>query len=394
MREVFIIGAGMTRFGLYDGKHLPGKSVYDLGKEACLAAIDNSQINHRKIESAFCGNVASPPTCAQMVLSKCGISGLPTFNHENGCASSSSALKDAFEGIAGGNYDTAIVFGVECWSFIMKSGGPMALAGLASPPPGTNIIQDIAGAFGPAIMAMIGRAHMTEFGTTLEQFAMVAVKNKRNAAKNSYAQFQKEVTIEEVLNSKMICDPLTKLQCCPNSDGAAALVISTGDIAKKYTNKAVKINAITELSAPYKGMGGSLTGFRCFEEAAKTSYEIAGLGPEDLDVVEVHDDFTPIEIVAYEDLGLCKRGEGGEFMEQGFSDFGGKVVVSPSGGLLGKGHPMGATGVAQIVELFWQLRGECGPRQVKNAKVGLAHNGGGIGEGFEPGATTITIVSI
>ena len=393
MRDVFIIGAGMTKFGLYNGKRLPVKSTHELGKEACLAALDYAGINHRKIESAFCGNVASPPTCAQMVLAGCGISGIPTFNHENGCASSSSALKDAFEAIGCGIYDTAIVFGVECWSFLIQSAGPMALAGLASPPPGTNLNQDVAGAFGPALLAMVGKAHMEEYGTTIEQFAKVSVKNKRNATKNPNAQFQKEVTIEEVLNSRMICDPLTILQCCPNSDGAAALVICSSDIAKQYTTKPVKIGAITELSAPYKGMDGTLSGFRCFEDAARTSYEIVGVGPEDLDVVEVHDDFTPIEIVAYEDLGLCKRGEGGRFIDEGLSDYGGKVVVSPSGGLLGKGHPMGATGVAQIVELFWQLRGECGPRQVENANVALAHNGGGIGEGFEPGATTITIVT-
>lgn len=394
MRDVFIIGAGMTRFGLYDDRHLPAKSVHELGTEACANAIKYAGINHRKIESAFCGNVASPPSCGQMILSPCGIAGIPTFNHENACASGSCALKDAYEAIANGVYETAIVFGAECWSFLVKSAGPMALAGLAAPPPGTNLNQDIAGAFGPALLALVGKAHMDEYGTTVEQFAKIAVKNKRNAAKNPNAQFQKEVTIEEVLNSKMICDPLTKLQCCPQTDGAAAIIICSAEVAKQYTTKPVKLAAITELSAPYKGMGGSLSGFKCFEDAAKTSYELAGVGPMDLDAVEVHDDFTSIELVAYEDLGLCARGDGGRFIDEGLADYGGQVVVSPSGGLLGKGHPMGATGVAQIVELFWQLRGECGARQVEGARVGLAHNGGGIGEGFEPGATTITIVTI
>ncbi|MBW1989351.1 MAG: thiolase family protein, partial [Deltaproteobacteria bacterium] len=243
------------------------------------------------------------------------------------------------------------------------------------------------------LLALVGNAHMQEYGTTVEQFAKIAVKNKRNAAKNPYAQFRKEVALEEVLSSRMICDPLTKLQCCPNSDGAAALVLCTAEVARQYTTKPVKISAITEMSAPYKGMGGKLSGFLCFEQTAKQSYETAGVGPQDLDVVEVHDDFTPIELVAYEDLGICPRGEGGRYVDEGLVDFGGDVVVSPSGGLLGKGHPMGATGVAQIVELVWQLRGECGARQVEGARVGLAHNGGGIGDGFEPGATTITIVT-
>lgn len=392
MRDVYIFGAGMTKFGLYNGIKMPEKSSHELGKEACLKAIDYACIDHRSIESAFCGTVASIPTCAQMVLALCGISGIPTYNHENGCASSSSALKHAYDSISSGLYDSAIVFGVECWSHVMKANGA-ALAGMASPPPGNNLNQDVAGAFGPAMLAMVGRAHMDKYGTTVEQFAKVAVKNKKNAAMNPNAQFQKTVTLEEVLNSPMICEPLTKLQCCPNSDGAAAMVIGTRRFAKRYTSNPVKIEAITQMSSPYKGMKGDLSGFKCFVDASTRAYNLCGIGPQDLDVVEVHDDFTTLEVVAYEDLGLCNRGEGGEFIDKGLSDFGGKVVVSPSGGLLGKGHPMGATGVAQVLELFWQLKGECGKRQVENAMVGLAHNGGGIGEGFEPGATTITIIS-
>jgi len=393
MRAVYIIGAGMTKFGLYDGRHLPAKSVFELGKEACLAALDHAGISHRKIEAAFSGNVGSPPNCGQMILAPCGISGIPVFNHENACASGSSALKHAYEAIGNGTYDSAIVIGAECWSFLKASGSSMALAGLISPPQGTNLNQDIAGAFGPALLALVAKAHMNEYGTTKEQFAKIAVKNKKNAALNPYAQFQKEVTLEEVLNSRMICDPLTKLQCCPQTDGAAALILCSQDVAKQYTTKMVRLAVVTESSAQYKGMGGVLNGFNCFEIAARRAYNLAGVGPEDLDVVEVHDDFTPVELVAYEDLGLCKRGEGGRFIDEGLSDYGGKVVVSPSGGLLGKGHPLGATGVAQLVEITWQLRGECGSRQVEGAKVGLAHNGGGIGDGYEPGAITVSIAT-
>ena len=393
MKDVYIIGAGMTKFGLYNGKKLPLKNVYELGKEACLAALDHAGINHRKIQAAYCGNVGSPPNCAQMILAQIGISGIPAFNHENGCASGSSALRDAYESIGCGIHDTAIVIGAECWSFMAASGSAMALSGLISPPPGTNLNQDIAGAFGPALLALAGKAHMNEYGTTVEQFARIAVKNKRNAARNPYAQFQKEITLEEVLNSRMICDPITKLQCCPQSDGAAALILTNAEVAGQYSGKPVKLAALIETSAKYKGTAGSLSQFTCFENISKQAYEAVGVGPEDLDVVEVHDDFSTLELIAYEDLGLCKRGEGGRFIDEGLCDYGGEVVVSPSGGLLGKGHPLGATGVAQFVELTWQLRDECGARQVKNAKIGLAHNGGGIGDGYEPGAVTIGILT-
>jgi acetyl-CoA acetyltransferase len=283
------------------------------------------------------------------------------------------------------------VIGADKWSL---PAGMSRATGLLAVPYGINLNQDVAGAFGTALLALIANAHMHEYGTTREQLAKISVKNKRNGAMNPYAQLQKEVTLEEVLNSRMISDPLTLLQCCPQSDGAAAVIICNGEIARQYTTKPVKIDYITESAAKYKGMEGSLSEFKCFQRASKAAYEACGIGPEDLDLVEVHDDFTSLELVAYEDLGLCPKGEAGRFIDEGLSDFGGKCVVSPSGGLLAKGHPIGATGVAQLVEIAWQLRGECGKRQVEGAKVGLAHNGGGVGDGYEPGAVTITIATI
>ncbi|MBU2549896.1 MAG: thiolase family protein [Proteobacteria bacterium] len=393
MRDVFVIGAGMTRFGLYDGRRLPSKSVHELGMEACLAALDDSGVNHRRIEAAFSGNVTSAPNCGQMILSLCGISGIPTFNHENACASGSAAFKHAVDSIASGICDLALVVGAECWSFTRAMGSPAAMAGLVAPAPGLNLNQDIAGAFGPALLALVGRAHMAEYGTTPEQLALIAVKNKRNAARNPLAQFQKEVSLIQVLDSRMISDPLTKLQCCPHTDGAAAVILASADAARQGARQPVKIAASAMKSASYKGLEGRLSGLKCFELSARAAYEAAGIGPDDVDVVELHDDFTSVELVAYEDLGLCPRGEAGRFIEEGRSDYGGQVVVNPSGGLLGKGHPLGATGVAQIVELTWQLRGDCGVRQVEGARVGLAHNGGGIGEGFEPGIATITLLT-
>ena len=391
MRDVYIIGAGMTRFGLYDGRHLPYKSIYELGGEACLAALDHAGISHRKIKAAFCGNGSAPPNCCQNITGPIGISGIPAFNHENGCAAGSCALKHGWECVANGMVDVALVIGADKWSL---PPGMSRATSLLAVPYGMNLNQDVAGAFGTALLALIANAHMNEYGTTKEQLAKISVKNKRNGAMNPYAQFQKEVTIEEVLNSRMISDPLTLLQCCPQSDGAAALVICTGEVARQYTSKPVKLPFITEFSARYKGMEGRLSEFKCFQRASSMAYEACGIGPEDLDVVEVHDDFTALELVAYEDLGLCPKGEAGRFIDEGLNDFGGNCVVSPSGGLLAKGHPIGATGVAQLVEIAWQLRGECGRRQVKGATVGLAHNGGGVGDGYEPGAVTVTIATI
>ncbi|MFO7965172.1 MAG: thiolase family protein [Desulfobacterales bacterium] len=391
MRDVYIIGAGMTRFGLYDGRHLPYKTIYELGAEACMAALDHAGISHRKIEAAFCGNGSAPPNCCQNITAPVGISGVPAFNHENGCAAGSCALKHAWETVANGMYDVALVIGADKWS---PPPGVSRETRLLVTPSGMNLNQDVAGAFGTALLALIANAHMHEYGTTREQLAKIAVKNKRNGAMNPYAQFQKEVTLEDVLHSRMISDPLTLLQCCPQSDGAAAVVICTGDIARQYTSKPIKIPFITESSARYKGMEGRLSEFKCFQRASQSAYEACGIGPDDLDIVEVHDDFTALELVAYEDLGLCPKGEAGRCIDEGRFDFGGKCVVSPSGGLLAKGHPIGATGVAQLVEIAWQLRGECGKRQVDGAKIGLAHNGGGVGDGYEPGAVTITIATI
>ena len=391
MRDVYIIGAGMTRFGLYDGRHLPYKTIYELGANACMAALDHAGISHRKIESAFCGNGSAPPNCCQNIMAPIGISGIPAYNHENGCAAGSSALRHGWECVASGMVDTALVIGADKWSL---PPGMNRATGLLAVPYGMNLNQDVAGAFGTALLALIANAHMNEFGTTREQLAKISVKNKRNGAMNPYAQFQKEVSLEDVLNSRMISDPLTLLQCCPQSDGAAAVVIATADVARQYTTKPVKIAYITENAGQYKGMEGSLSQFKCFQRISKMAYDACGIGPEDLDLVEVHDDFTSLELVAYEDLGLCARGEAGRCVDEGVFDFGGQCVVSPSGGLLAKGHPIGATGVAQLVEIAWQLRGECGKRQVEGAKAGLAHNGGGVGDGYEPGAVTVTIATI
>ena len=267
----------------------------------------------------------------------------------------------------------------------MAGGGPIVM------PEGMMFLQDI-GVLMPAFFALLGTRHMHDYGTTREQFAKISVKNHHHGTMNQFAQYQKDVTLEEVLNSRMICDPITLLQCTPTGDGAAAVVIASPKFARQYTTKPVKIAGSVVMGGEYKASKGHFASVASCRIAAKMVYEQTGLGPKDLNVVEQHDCFTPHELVTYEDLGICKPGEGGRLVDEGVTALGGKVPFNVSGGLQSKGHPIAATGVAQITELVWQLRGECGKRQVKKAKVGLAHNGGGIGPGLEPGLASVTIL--
>ena len=222
---------------------------------------------------------------------------------------------------------------------------------------------------------MIAARHMKEYGTTNEQMALVSVKNRRNGARNPIAQFRKPVTVEEVFASKMVSKPLNLFDCCPITDGAAAVVLASEDRAKDFTDKPIWIRGIAQV-----GSGNNTANvpgwaqWPSLRAAAANAYKMAGVGPDDIDVAEVHDCFTISEIIEYEELGFCEKGEGGKFIEAGLSDYGGKVVVNPGGGLLSRGHPFGATGVAQGIEMMQQLRGEAGERQVPNAKIGLTHN--------------------
>ena len=233
---------------------------------------------------------------------------------------------------------------------------------------------------------------MQEFGTTIEQLAKVSIKNHRNGCLNPYLQFQKEVTLEEIANSPTVADPLTVLHCCPTGDGAASAILCSGDIVKRFSSKPIKIAASVLKSGSYDGGWRDLTTNDQTIRASREAYEMSGIGPEDLNLIELHDCFTIAEIFHYENLGLCKKGEGGRLIDEGITELTGKIPVNPSGGLLAKGHPLGATGVAQIVEIVWQLRGEAGKRQVSNAKTGLAHCVGGVVDGLDLGACTIHIL--
>jgi len=385
MREVAIIGAGMIKFG-----KTPEYAPAQMGGDAARAALEQAGIGAGRIEATFCGNIGNPPNLAQRVNGEMGVTGIPAFNHENACASSSAAFRQGVLAISNDVHDYALVVGVENMTVHIAMGvvgsGPLVL------PHGANLEADN-GMLMPAGFSLTGRRHMHEFGTTAEQFGRIAVKNHRNSALNPYAQYQKVFTLEEVMNSRMVSDPLTLYQCCPIGDGAAAVILTTAENAKKHSTHPVFVRGSVLTSGKYKASAEGPPRIEACATAAQECYETAGIGPEDVDVVELHDCFTIHELLAYEDLGLCAKGEGGRFIDEGLSDYGGKVVVNPSGGLLSKGHPIGATGVAQLVEVVWHLQGVCGERQVPEAKVGLTHNGGGFGPGNEPGAMSITIVS-
>lgn len=381
MRDVYIVGAGMTQFG----KHLD-RSLRDLGREACLLAFQDAGVMPKDIEAGYCGNALAPAIqgetgVGQNVFWEVGISGIPIVNVENACASGSTALREGWMAVAGGFYDVVMVAGVE--KAVMPKGTMLNV--------GAGELETKLGEVFPGYFATIAQKHMERFGTTREQMAQVSVKNHIHGALNAYAQFQKKFTVEEVLNSPMIADPLTLYSCCPNSDGAAALILCSKEKARKLNGRAIRIAASVLTTGTYENQR-DITNWDVEIRAAQQAYKMSSLGPKDLDVVEVHDAFTICEILHYEGLGLCPLGEGGRLIEEGATELGGRIPVNPSGGLLSKGHPVGASGVAQVVEIVWHLRGQAGERQVQGAKVGLADMMGGNKEGDTRACTVHILV--
>lgn len=381
MRDVYIVGAGMTQFG----KHLE-RSLRDLGREACLLALKDAGIRPKDVEAGYCGNALAPAIqgetgVGQNVFWEVGISGIPIVNMENACASGSTALREGWMAVAGGFYDVVMVIGVE--KAVMPKGTMLNV--------GAGELETKLGEVFPGYFATIAQKHMERFGTTRGQMAQVSVKNHIHGALNPYAQFQKKFTVEEVLNSPMIADPLTLFSCCPNSDGAAALILCSKEKANKANSRAIRLAASVLATGTYDNQR-DITNWEVEIRAAQQAYKMASLGPEDLDVVEVHDAFTICEILHYEGLGLCPLGEGGRLIDEKATELGGRIPVNPSGGLLSKGHPVGASGVAQVVEIVWHLRGEAGERQVQGARVGLADMMGGNKEGDTRACTVHILV--
>ena len=404
MREVAIIGAGMTRFA----KHID-RSMKDLTREAVENALKSANVEKNALEAVAVGNamagLISGQECirGQVVLRDMGIGGVPVINTENACASAATAFHLAWLYVASGMYDIVMAIGMEklfhedkqksfdaLGSAIDVELMQQTLAEMDKSAKG----QEGAGAGKSRSLFMdfyagFARDHMQQYGTTKEHFAKIAAKNHTHGSLNPHAQFQTPRTMEEVLASPMIAEPLTRMMCSPIGDGAAAVILTSADLAKKFTTKPVYVKASVLGSGKDRKLGDP----EITERVATKAYEVAGIGPKDIHVAEVHDASAPAELIIYEELGFCKPGEGGRLVDEGATTLGGRLPVNPSGGLLAKGHPVGATGVAQLAEIFWQLRGEAGKRQVEGAKVGLTENGGGMLRG-EAAAVAVHILTV
>jgi acetyl-CoA C-acetyltransferase len=352
----------------------------DLVVEAGIRAIEDAGVSGDRLDAGFVGTMASGRLIGQehigaLIADYMGLNPIPVTRVEGACASGSLALRQGLMAVASGIHDIVVVGGVEKMTDL-----------------GINTVSDILGGAGdqewelflgatfPAIYALMARRHMHEFGTTEEMMASVAVKNHRHGAKNKYAQFQNEITIETVLGSKTIADPLKVFDCSPITDGAACVILAPMELASSFTKKPVEIIASAQASDHIAlHSRESLTSLKATQVAAKKAYGMAKLSPKDMDFAEVHDCFTIAEIMAIEDLGFFPKGNGGQASLEGKTAIGGDIPVNTSGGLKACGHPVGATGIKQAVEAVWQLRGQAEGRQVKDAHIGLTQNVGGSG---------------
>ena len=377
-RKVYVIGVGMTKF------EKPGSKEWDypdMAREAGTKAIEDAGISFDEIEQAAVGYCYGDSTCGERAFYELGHSGVPVYNVNNYCSTGSTALFMAKQFVEGGVSDCVMALGFEK----MEKGslGVKYTDRTMSLDKHFKVMIDKCGfGSGPPTAQMFGNAgleHNEKYGTTPEHFAKIGYKNHKHSVNNPYSQFQDEYTLEDILNAPQVFGPLTKLQCCPTSDGGAAAIVASEDFVRKHGLEAQAVEILgmamaTDLPSSYGGSMIKMIGQDMSELAARKVYEQSGLGPENVDVVELHDCFSTNELVTYEALGLCEEGKAGEFVDSGAQTYGGKVVVNPSGGLISKGHPLGATGLAQCSELNWQLRGQADKRQVDGAKVALQHN--------------------
>jgi len=375
-RKVNVIGVGMVPFAK------PGQSEdYNvMAAKAIKAALADGGVEFGEVEQAVAGYVFGDSTCGQRAVYDVGLTGIPVYNVNNNCSTGSSALMLAKQMVEGGIVECALAVGFE-----QMQKGALAAAWNDRPNPlglHVNVMNESQGfTSAPPAAQMFGgagREYRWKYGTKRETFAKVNAKARQHAANNPYALFRETLTVEEILASPEVFDPLTRYQCCPPTCGAAAAIVCSDDFAKKKgISNPVYIAAQTMRTDYESSFGDSMikmVGFDMAKNAALAVYEEAGIGPEDVDVVELHDCFTTNEVLTYEALGLCKEGEAEKFIDEGDNTYGGKFVTNPSGGLLSKGHPLGATGLAQCTELVWHLRGDAGDRQVEGARIALQHN--------------------
>ncbi|HEY7437772.1 MAG TPA: lipid-transfer protein [Acidimicrobiia bacterium] len=378
-RKVFVVGVGMTKF------EKPGSRDWDypeMAREAGTKALDDAGVTYDDIEQAAVGYCYGDSTAGQRALYEVGVTGIPVVNVNNNCATGSSALYLAKRFIEGGLAECTMALGFEKmekgslgikytdralpmqWTFEKMN----EKRGFTAAPPA------------PQMFGNAGREYMERYGASAESFARIAEKNHRHSANNPYSQFQDVYTVDEILAAPMVHEPLTKLQCCPTSDGSAAVILASEDFVREHglESQAVEILGMsmhTDFPSSFESDSDmKFVGFDMSAATARDVYEESGYGPSDVDVVELHDCFSANEMITYEALGLCKEGGAAELIDSGAVTYGGDWVVNPSGGLISKGHPLGATGLAQCSELTWQLRGQAEARQVDGAKLALQHN--------------------
>jgi acetyl-CoA acetyltransferase len=411
-RQVYVLGVGMTRFG----RHLD-RTMKALAGEAVVGALEDGGLAREAVQAAFVGNavqgVIDGQECVrgQIVLRECGIGGIPMVNVENACASASTALHLAWQVVAGGFHDCVLALGMEKLYHPDKTKSFAALAGAVDVELLAQLKEALTAMGGEGrggangggekrslfmdVYAAAARQHMARYGTRVEHFAAIAAKNSVHGSLNPRAQYQQPHTVEEVLASPMIAPPLTRLMCSPIGDGAAAAIVVSGEYLEQRRRQGAAQPSAVRIAASVLSTGRD----RGADEpdpvtlVARRAYEQAGVGPADVDVAEVHDATAPAELMIYEELGFCAEGEGGRLVDSGETRLGGRRPVNTSGGLLSKGHPVGATGLAQIVEVVEQLRGRAGKRQVERARVALTENAGGAVRG-DPAAVAIHILTV
>jgi acetyl-CoA acyltransferase len=372
MQNVYVLGTGMIKFGRY-----PTKSVPELGGEAAILALKDAGVGIKDVEMFACGNLyQSNAMVGQRILQQIGQTGIPVVNVANACATGSTAFREAFMAVASGMYDVAMAVGVEQMGKQGLLGG-----GGGGSDPAYSAEGRLGSGLMPAVFGQAGIEHMRKYGTKMEHFAKISVKSHQHATKNPFSQYRNEVTLEDVLNARMISYPNTLYMCCPTGDGAAAAILVSESKLKQLAagRKRPRVAASVLTSDPWTDRTAALPDVSTLtRRASKQAYEKAGVGPKDIALTELHDCFATAELVHYENLGLCGDGEAGAFIDSGggkHPGLGGHDPVNVSGGLLSKGHPLGATGVANICEVVWHLTQDdrAKDRLVPNAKVGQAH---------------------
>ncbi|OXM49344.1 lipid-transfer protein [Amycolatopsis alba DSM 44262] len=376
--KVYVVGVGMTKF------EKPGRredwDYPQMARESGTKALEDAGISFDEVKQAYVGYVYGESTSGQRAVYELGMTGIPVVNVNNNCSTGSTALYLAAEAIRGGRADCALALGFEK----MQPGSLGSTYDDREQPMGRHLqalaeISEVLFPPAPWMFGAAGREHMKTYGTTAEHFAKIGEKNHRHSVNNPYAQFQESYSLQDILDSRMIYDPLTKLQCSPTSDGSGAAILASESFVDSHglAGQAVEVVGqamTTDFASTFDGTAKNIIGYDMNVQAARQVYDQAGLGAEDFQVIELHDCFSANELLLYEALGLCAEGEAGKLVDSGDTTYGGKWVVNPSGGLISKGHPLGATGLAQCAELTWQLRGTADKRQVDGVEAALQHN--------------------